>query len=277
MPLIICFKSSVQAVGKNTLIDLLGKPLKIFYKHDVDAGEIADQWSRKVIAEYAMGHMDEFGNDRADIAKLKSFVTAFSKGNRGMRSEVYRSYNVFISLIISTNYNLFSHIRDESGLRRFSNINTIKSEAAFALFRQLATEEGSQRVIDMYRAIDPDAPAPVSVGTPAMQAVRDVQEKIVFSATLEPFLEKYAVLRPRPGDTVTTLPISALHEVFAAYCTKAKKFVVDPLKFPTLLLAAKYPVNEALNNVEVIISQDLNGSLREAGYRNRFPTRIYEG
>jgi hypothetical protein len=266
-PLIVCLQSSMQAVGKNTLIDILFRPLGMFYKADTTVEEISDRFSVRTIAAHAVGHLDEFSDDsKADIAKVKSFATAFSKGGRGIFSEVYKSYSVRVSLIVSTNFDIFCHIKDPSGIRRFVPCLVKKSEEAFELFRRLATPEGQEEVLNMYKAIDIDAGAPAAPNTEVALEIARIQEEVVTNATLKPFLEKFNLCLPSLGDDVTVLPVNALYEVYSSYCRSTKRFNMDPLKFPTALATSRFEVSRS-GTIEIKVTQPLRGALNEAGYR----------
>jgi hypothetical protein len=276
-PLIICFQSPTQSVGKNTLIDTLFKSLGFLYKPDTTLEEISDKFSVRTISAYAVGHLDEFSDHNADVAKVKSFATAFYKGGRGIFSETYRSFRVRVSLVISTNFNIFCQIRDQSGIRRFMPIMVKKSEEAFALFRRLATPEGQEEILQMYRSIDEDSEAPAAPNTPEAIEIARIQEEVVTNATLSPFMEKMGLRMPDILDIVTVLPVNALYEVYSAFCKETKRYHMDPLKFPTALSTARFKVSKS-GQVEVIVTQELQGALREAGYRKAtFNTKIFEG
>lgn len=149
-PILCLFLHGVQNCGKSTALRMLFEPIARYtFEADIN-NAIDNRWNFLAQSYFVLNVEELLGMAKADIEKLKSFVTKDKQVTRILGGHNTAITQQNLSIFGSTNRGIASLIGDETGMRRWYQIigplNT-GERMNFALLNQLD-------FVDMWRSID---------------------------------------------------------------------------------------------------------------------------
>jgi hypothetical protein len=121
--LMIVVVGRYQGSGKSTAVQHLCGPWAELFDPAVGVELLTDDRSAPALSDLAIGCWDELsGIGRADVARLKTIITASEVAYRPMRTNTRSSLPQRTTFIATSNLSLGELVRDSTGCRRFYEI-----------------------------------------------------------------------------------------------------------------------------------------------------------
>lgn len=168
-PIFLNLYGSNQGIGKTFFVDLLKRPINGFYK-GAALNEVLDDRTYSAWAKYYIMHFEELSRGKMEanqagdlIAGLKRILTDTYISYRELGSHRHAILKRIASAIATANYSVNKVIQDETGMRRFFEIE-LMAEKKDKPYTVLQEWEKSPHIINgIWRGIDESAASPLDL------------------------------------------------------------------------------------------------------------------
>lgn len=200
-----------QGTGKSTAISLLTKPIVTYTIKGKSVDFVTDERQFKTLSEYFLVVFDEMAKaNKVDINHLKNIITNDSLTWRQLHTNNSASMTQNCSFIGSSNKSVSDIIIDDTGMRRFYQIN-VKQNANF-------TELNKIDVKLIWESINENQDKAYTANPEVLASLLLKQEELRTPGSVEDFLNN---CRYEPGTQATPTKVS-LQELFDAYIDYCK-------------------------------------------------------
>jgi hypothetical protein len=224
-PIMPIFVSKSQGLGKSTLLAKLVAPIQPMVMYS-NIENITDSRCHVELSRNYIGVLDEMAKlERSDINELKRVITMDSTSVREMYTTNVKSYKNNTSFIGSSNRKIIESVYDNTGMRRFFEIEVLKS-INFQLLESID-------MFALWQSIDEKLPK--GYIDPIIPQIRETQAGYIEAEVFDEFLSFYKVVPCKDG---TFIGSTALYDVYAKWCSVQRYTPLEHKPFARKLTAA---------------------------------------
>jgi phage/plasmid-associated DNA primase len=224
-PLMLIFVSKTQGLGKSTLLSKLVAPIKPMVM-STNVESLTDSRCHADLARHYVAVLDEIAKlERADINELKRVITMDTTSVREMYTTNVKTYQNHASFIGSSNRKIIESVYDNTGMRRFFEIEVDK-----------AIDFSALDALDMFavwHSIDENLPR--GYIDPILPEIRQTQEKYMEAEAFDEFITFYKI---KPDATDHFVGSTELYDVYLKWCSEKRYSPLEHKPFARKLTAS---------------------------------------